>query len=138
MHLFQGGFTVEYAIYVNGKKFNGTEKSSSEQLGIKKGTHYSGRLGNNFTMTFWGGFLILGQDVDKFVKNTSLPIKDQFGFEKMQSFSGMMSQLNFWSKILPQEKIEDLSNCKGKIIEEVFVETPKNFVYWQEYLTVTC
>ena len=65
------------------------------------------------TKIFAGGFLILGQDVDKYVKNSSLPTKSQFGFEKMQGFSGMMSQLNFWGEILSEEMIQDLSNCKG-------------------------
>jgi hypothetical protein len=57
--------------------------------------------------------------VDKYVKNSSLPTKDQFGFEKMQGFSGIMSQLNFWNKILTQDKIDELSNCKGKTIENI-------------------
>ena len=78
-----------------------------------------------------GGFLILGQDVDKYVKNSSLPTKDQFGFEKMQGFSGMMSQLNFWNKILPEDKIEELSNCKGKstanTIRATKIKCPRNF-----------
>ena len=55
----------------------------------------------------------MGQDVDKYIKNDSLPVKDQFGFEKMQGFSGMLSQLNFWSYKLEEEQIEELSLCKG-------------------------
>ena len=80
------------------------------------------------TFSFPGGFLILGQDVDKYVKNSSLPTKDQFGFEKMQGFSGIMSQLNFWKKILTQDKIDDLSNCKGKTIDKINAGTYLIFI----------
>ena len=66
--------------------------------------------------------------MDKYVKNSSLPTKDQFGFEKMQGFSGIMSQLNFWKKILTQDKIDDLSNCKGKTIDKINAGTYLIFI----------
>ena len=36
------------------------------------------------------------------------------GFEKMQSFSGALTQLNFWSGWMHSDKIMDISKCKGK------------------------
>ena len=38
------------------------------------------------------GFLVLGHDVDRYSPNDEIPIWDKYGFEKMQSFSGAMSQ----------------------------------------------
>ena len=78
-----------------------------------------------------GGFLILGHDVDKYtpsasqlwdqVQNTKdILIKAnlrnflQFGFEKMQSFSGALSQLNFWSKKLSPSQMKALAQCSGE------------------------
>ena len=79
-----------------------------------------------------GGFLILGHDVDKYtpsasqlwdqVQNTKdILIKAnlrnflQFGFEKMQSFSGALSQLNFWSKKLSPSQMKALAQCSGDL-----------------------
>ena len=57
--------------------------------------------------------MILGQDVDKYKDDTSAPMWDQFGFEKMQSFSGALSQLNFWSGKISNTRIELLAECRG-------------------------
>ena len=40
----------------------------------------------------------------------------QFGFEKMQSFSGALSQLNFWSKKLSPSQMKALAQCSGEQI----------------------
>ena len=40
----------------------------------------------------------------------------QFGFEKMQSFSGALSQLNFWSKKLSPSQMKALAQCSGDLI----------------------
>ena len=86
-----------------------------------------------------GGFLILGHDVDKYTPAASNRLWDQvivismlnsleimstltsitndffqFGFEKMQSFSGALSQLNVWSKKLSKSQISALSQCSGE------------------------
>ena len=39
--------------------------------------------------------------------------KFQYGFEKMQSLSGALSQLNVWSKKLSKSQIKALSQCSG-------------------------
>ena len=68
-----------------------------------------------------GGVLILGQDVDRFLINSSLPIKDQFGFEMMQGFSGAMSHLNIWSRVLTADEVAKLTNCTGKFAQDVLI-----------------
>ena len=40
--------------------------------------------------------------------------KFQYGFEKMQSLSGALSQLNVWSKKLSKSQINALSQCSGE------------------------
>ena len=48
----------------------------------------------------------------------------QFGFEKMQSFSGAISQLNIWSKKLSTSQMRALSQCSGRR-EKTFPEREK-------------
>ena len=59
------------------------------------------------------GFLVLGHDVDRYSPDDTIPIWDKYGFEKMQSFSGAMSQLNFWRQWIPDTQIKDMAFCKG-------------------------
>jgi len=88
---------VAYSITVNGEEIaSGTEKNNGDDLqGLPA-----------------GGFLILGHDVDKYTPSAS-QLWDQFGFEKMQSFSGALSQLNFWSKKLSPSQMKALAQCSG-------------------------
>ena len=62
------------------------------------------------------GFLVLGHDVDRYSPNNEIPIWDKYGFEKMQSFSGAMSQLNFWRQWIPDTQIKDMAFCKGTFV----------------------
>jgi hypothetical protein len=48
-----------------------------------------------------------------------LQVWDQYGFEKMQSFSGALSRLEFWSRRLQQEDIKAFANCQGKIVKHI-------------------
>ena len=50
----------------------------------------------------------------------------QFGFEKMQSFSGAISQLNIWSKKLSNSQMRALSQCSGR--------RKKHFQKWRKLL----
>ena len=69
-----------------------------------------------------GGFLILGHDVDKYDSNTRLPTFERFGFEKMQSFSGEISQLNFWGEWIAPSKVVEYSQCKGEVAVSLFLK----------------
>ena len=62
------------------------------------------------------GFLVLGHDVDRYSADDTIPIWDKYGFEKMQSFSGAMSQLNFWRQWIPDTQIKDMAFCKGTFV----------------------
>ena len=62
------------------------------------------------------GFLVLGHDVDRFSPDNEIPVWDKYGFEKMQSFSGAMSQLNFWRQWIPDTQIKDMAFCKGTFL----------------------
>ena len=46
---------------------------------------------------------------------------DKYGFEKMQSFSGAMAQLNFWRQWIPDTQIKDMAFCKGKQLLQFIV-----------------
>ena len=50
-----------------------------------------------------GGYLVIGQDQDKF--------RDPSGFVLSQSFVGSISGLNIWSHVLPRNEI--LRMCKA-------------------------
>ena len=70
------------------------------------------------------GFLVLGHDVDRYSPDDTIPVWDKYGFEKMQSFSGAMSQLNFWRQWIPDTQIKDMAFCKGAFFassSELFV-----------------
>ena len=58
-------------------------------------------------------------------------ISFQYGFEKMQSFSGALSQLNVWSKKLSKSQINALAQCSGESREfskeNFFKSSPKDF-----------
>ena len=62
------------------------------------------------------GFLVLGHDVDRYSPDDEIPAWDKYGFEKMQSFSGAMSQLNFWRQWIPDTQIKDMAFCKGTLV----------------------
>ena len=62
------------------------------------------------------GFLVLGHDVDRYSPDNEIPVWDKYGFEKMQSFSGAMSQLNFWRQWIPDTQIKDMAFCKGTFL----------------------
>lgn len=70
----------------------------------------------------------------------------QFGFEKMQSFSGALSQLNFWSKKLSPSQMKALAQCSGDLtmlgisqndyLREKFEPTILLSVDWHVHLSI--
>ena len=54
--------------------------------------------------------------MDRYSADDTIPIWDKYGFEKMQSFSGAMSQLNFWRQWIPDTQIKDMAFCKGTFV----------------------
>ena len=107
---------MRYAIYVNGQEVeNGTEPSTGGSIqGLPAGILLLPFL--SLYMCSADGFLVLGHDVDRYSPNNEIPIWDKYGFEKMQSFSGAMSQLNFWRQWIPDTQIKDMAFCKGTFL----------------------
>ena len=106
---------MRYAIYVNGQEVeNGTEPSTGGSIqGLPAGIIFHVVEYNVSVLQSTDGFLVLGHDVDRYSPNDEIPIWDKYGFEKMQSFSGAMSQLNFWRQWIPDTQIKDMAFCKG-------------------------
>ena len=59
---------------------------------------------NGLNKWFPGGKWFLGQDQDELGGS----------FEKQQSLSGILSNINIWSKILTDKEVERMSKCFGK------------------------
>ncbi|CAL4147919.1 unnamed protein product, partial [Meganyctiphanes norvegica] len=55
------------------------------------------------------GCLVIGQEQDSF----------SGGFDSTQTFQGYVAQLNFWSRPLQLEEVEDIAFCKRNLIGDV-------------------
>ena len=62
---------------------------------------------DNYVPIYTNGSVVLGQDFD----GKAISVDFDPGFDKLQSFSGQITQVEIWNATLSSEEIQNLANC---------------------------